>query len=302
LSIKKRNIIIIGAGKIAHSIVPVLQKSGFNVASVISRKLDSAKTLADKFSIKYFSDNLQDFHAQNGIVFLCVPDTEIKITAKRLSKLNINFSKFIFVHLSGALDISCLDSLKKKNGHIASLHIMQTFPSKKSVPVKGCYAAVETNSSAVEKILFELAKSILLRPFALKSSAKAFYHIAGVFASNFLVGNFFNAETAFKKTGNNDIDFIELIYPIVFSTLTNIKNSGTANALSGPIERGDIDTIKKHLAVLRENASKTKNNSLLLNYIAQSLNLILVADKKYATKNKEAKKIKELLQKELNKL
>lgn len=282
--------------------MPALQKSGFSITSVISRKFDSAKTLADKFGIKYLSDNLQDFHAQTGIVFLCVPDTEIKITAKRLSKLNINFSKFIFVHLSGALDVSCLDSLKKKNGLTASLHIMQTFPSKRPVPVKGCYAAVETINKTVEKTLFDLAKDMLLKPFALKSSAKALYHIAGVFASNFLVGNLFDAETAFKKTGNNDTDFIELIYPIVFSTLANIKKAGTANALSGPVERGDIDTIKKHLAVLRKDASKTKNNSLLLNYIAQSLNLILVADKKHVTKNKEAKKIKELLQKELNKL
>ena len=292
---RNKNVIIIGAGKIAYSLVPALQKSGYNVPIIISKNIESAKRLAGKFKISHYADKFEKMDSKSGIVLLCVPDNQIKIVAKELSKLKLYFRNFIFVHLSGALDISCLDPLKKRKGQTASLHIMQTFPSKRTVSIKSCYAAVETGSNAVEKTLFDLAKYISLKPFRLKSNAKTFYHLAGVFASNFLVGNLFSAETAFNKTGNKNIDFFEMISPIIFSTLSNIKKSGTVNALSGPVERGDIQTIKKHLAVLKKNAAKTKNNSLLLSYIAQSLNLLEVAEKKDGCKNENYKRIKELL-------
>jgi len=290
LNIKNRDVIIIGAGKIAHSLVPALQKSGYNVAEVISRKLVSAKKLAVKYGVKHFSDNPKDIRLKSGIVFLCVPDAEIRNAAKQLLGLKLNFGRFIFIHMSGALDISCLNQLKKKNGLTASFHIMQTFPSKKPVAITGCYAAIETDKKPIEKVLFDIAGNLALKPFALKSSAKTFYHIAGVFASNFLVGNMYNAESAFKKTGNKNINFYELISPILFSTLSNINKTGAANALSGPVERGDIETIKKHLEVLKKDAIKRNDNSLLLNYIAQSLNLLEVAKKKHGKAQESLKK------------
>lgn len=298
---KNKNVIIIGAGKIAYSIVPALLESGYNIPIIISRKIESARGLAGKFGIRNYSNGYKDIYTGGGIIFLCVPDNEIKAAAKELSKLRLRFRNFIFVHLSGALDISCLNSLEKKNGRTASLHIMQTFPSKRPVHIKSCYAAIETDSNDTEKILFDLAQKISLKPFKLKSNAKTFYHLAGVFASNFLTGNLFSAETAFNKTGNKNIDFFELISPIVFSTLSNIKKAGTANALSGPVERGDIQTIKKHLAVLKKDASKTKNNFLLLSYIEQSLNLLEVAEMKHEDFRDNYKEIKTLLQKYLHK-
>jgi predicted short-subunit dehydrogenase-like oxidoreductase (DUF2520 family) len=299
LNEKNKDVIIIGAGKIAYSIVPALQKSGYNIAVIISRKIESAKRLAGKFGTRHYSDKLGDIDIGGGIVFLCVPDNQIKATTKELSKLKLRLSRFIFVHLSGALDISCLDSLQKGKGQTASLHIMQTFPSKRRVPLIGCYAAVETDNKTAEKTLFDLAKDISLKPFKLKSNTKTFYHLAGVFASNFLAGNLFAAETAFNKIGNINTNFFEMISPIVFSTLANIKKTGAVNALSGPIERGDIQTIKKHLAVLKKDASKTNNNSLLFSYIAQSLKLLEVAEKKHGSHFTEKEKIKIVLKKEM---
>ena len=172
---------------------------------------------------------------------------------------------------------------------------MQTFPSKRCIKIKGCYSAIETDNSKTEKILFSVANDTGLKPFKVGSDAKAFYHLAGVFASNFLAGNLFAAETAFNKTGNNNIDFIEMISPILSSTLLNIKKAGAINALSGPVERGDIQTIRKHLSALKKDAKQTNNNFLLFSYIAQSLNLIEVAERKHGQQTGMYDKIRELL-------
>jgi predicted short-subunit dehydrogenase-like oxidoreductase (DUF2520 family) len=299
LNKKYKNVIIIGAGKIAYSIIPALQISGFVIRSIISRKIDSAKSLAVKTGTRHYTNKLNEINIDNGIVFLCVPDNQIKTVAEELSRLKLVFGNFIFVHLSGAQDISCLNSLKKKKGLTASLHIMQTFPSKRRISIKGCYSAVETGSKEAEKILFNLAMAVALKPFRLKSNAKVFYHLAGVFASNFLAGNLYSAGAVFNKTGNNNIDFFELISPIISSTLSNIKKSGSVNALSGPVERGDIQTIKTHLSVLKKDSLKTNNKSLLLSYIAQSLNLLEVAEKKHGGSDEIYKLIRELLIKTL---
>jgi predicted short-subunit dehydrogenase-like oxidoreductase (DUF2520 family) len=295
LNKKYNNVIIIGAGKIAYSIVPALHKAGYIIQSVISRNIYSAKKLAVKSGTRHYTDKLEEINIDKGIILLSVPDNRIETAAEELSRLKLKFNNLIFVHLSGALDISCLDSLKKRKGLTASLHIMQTFPSKKSVSIRGCYAAIETSSKTIEKILFELAKDILLKPFKLRSNAKPFYHLAGVFASNFLAGNLYSAQKAFNKTGNKNVDFYEMISPILYSTLSHIKKSGTVSALSGPVERRDIQTIKKHLSVLKKDALKTNNNSLLLNYIAQSLNLIEVAGKKHGNSEDNYNKIRKLL-------
>ncbi|MCX6151853.1 MAG: DUF2520 domain-containing protein, partial [Ignavibacteriales bacterium] len=89
----------------------------------------------------------------------------------------------------------------------------------------------------------------------------------------------------------------ELMKPIIETTVRNAGKNGVAKSLSGPIDRGDIETIKQHINALK----KFKGNKLLLpNYIYQSLMLLNVAEEKYGKLNPEQVKIKSLLIKQLN--
>ena len=289
--IGKNNIAIIGAGKISYSLTNALIKNGFIVSIIISKKIKSAKILAEKFQINNFSNKLEDIPFNKGILFLAVPDNQIKIVSENLSKLKFDFPNSIFIHLSGALNISELNSLKKKKAQIASLHIMQTFPAKRIMDIINCYAAVETEDVRTKMLLFNLAKKLSLRPFEIKSSEKTFYHLAGTFASNFLVGNIFNSEILLNSYNKKKINFCKIINPIVQSTLKNINRIGVSSALSGPIERGDIQTIRKHLSEL-----KKKNKILYSSYIIQSLNLLEIVKVKLGELSEDHHKIKRLLE------
>jgi|SRR5690554_29231 len=290
---EKSEIAIIGAGKIAYSLTSALTNAGYKIACIISRNKKSAKSLADKFNIPGYSANLNSISKKIKIFFLTVPDREIKNTADILSRLEINFKNSLFIHVSGALDINELSSLKKKKANVGSFHIMQTFPSKKIVEITGSSAAIETNNKIAEEYLLNLAENLKLNPFKLNSDKKIFYHLAGVYASNFLVGNSFIAEELFSLTKPGK-DFYSVYSNTIKSTLENIRNSGSLNALSGPVERGDYETINKHIGALR------KNRKLLLNYIVQSLNLIKVI-KRRKHLNSGQKKINKLLKDELKK-
>jgi predicted short-subunit dehydrogenase-like oxidoreductase (DUF2520 family) len=298
----KTTIAIIGAGKIAFSLTSALLKAGYTINTVISKNINSAKTLAEKFGIKKYSDDISLIPKLTNVFFLTVPDGQIKKAAQRLSMQNLNLKKSFFIHFSGAEDISVLKSLKEKGGNTASIHLMQTFPSKKIVELKGVHAAIETNDESAYKFLLKLSNDLQLVPFRIESRNKTYYHLAGVFASNFLAGNLFNAEELLLLNNIDDQKHFDILSSTIQATLRNIKKVGASRALSGPVERGDIKTIRKHISSLKKMSKQTNGNkfsTLLKNYIVQSLNLIKLVEEKHGELKKSHYDIRELLVREL---
>ena len=276
---------------------------GYIVDAIISRKNNSAKALAEKFGIKKYFDDINFISKSVNVFFLTVPDSEIKKTAVQLSKLKLNFSSAFFIHFSGAEDISVLVPLKLKGGKTGSLHLMQTFPSKKIVSIKNVHSAIETNDDSVYKFLLHLCNQLQLIPFKIDSNDKAYYHLAGVFASNFLAGNLFNAQKLLSLNNIDEEKYFNILSSTIHSTLQNIKTVGPAKALSGPVDRGDIKTIKKHISSLKKKYKNSKGDyfsSLFKNYIIQSLNLINLVEEKHGELNQSHQDIRKLLIQELN--
>jgi len=299
----KIKIAIIGAGRIAYSLTTALLKAGYIVDVIISKKNKSAKALAEKFGIKKYSTDINLISKSVNVLFLTVPDSEIKKTSLQLSKLKLNYSKIFFVHFSGAENIRVLAPLKSEGGQTGSLHLMQTFPSKKIVNIKNVNSAIETNDDSVYKFLLQLCSDLQLIPFRIDSKDKAYYHLAGVYASNFLAGNLFNAQKFLSLNNIDEQKYFNILSSTIHSTLQNIKALGPAKALSGPVDRGDIKTIRKHISSLRKNSKNSKGNyfsSMLKNYIIQSLNLINLVENKHGELNKSHQEIRKLLVRELN--
>ena len=298
-----KKVVIIGAGRVSYSLASALTKSGYNIISIHSRNINSARELAKKFRVNRFSNDLNNISKSARIFFLCVPDGQISVVASKLSKQNLNFKQSLFVHLSGAQNISVLDTLKRRHAKIASLHPMQTFPSKKIVNLNGLHTALETKDEVVFKLLLQISKDLHLIPFRVDSKNKSYYHLAGVYTSNFLAGNLYFAN---KLLSLNKIDgekHFDILRSTISSTIKNIEKTGPANALSGPVERGDLQTIKNHISSLKKLRKKPLSNylsTLLKNYLLQSLGLIeLVKDKQGELDNSQIK-IKEMLVQELN--
>jgi len=300
-----QKIALIGAGKVAHSLVPALVKSNYNVEAIHSRSFLSAKKLAQKYSVKYSIDSLTEMPASVRIFLLSVPDNEIKKTAGKLSCLKINFTKSYFVHFSGVEDISVLRSLEKKGAATGSLHLMQTFPSKRITELKGVHAALETNDERAHKLLMKLSKNLQLKPFSIKSEDKVYYHLAGVIGSNFLAGNLYNSEEFLSLCGIHQKDSFEILKSTIFTTIDNTRKFGAAQALSGPVDRGDFKTIKKHILALKElkriNNIKEDAAYLLQSYLVQSLQLLNLVEIKIGTLTENHLKIKKILIEEISK-
>jgi predicted short-subunit dehydrogenase-like oxidoreductase (DUF2520 family) len=297
----KNKIAVIGAGKLAHSLTPALLNAGYPVQSVISRKLSSAKSLAKKFSIPDFSNSIRKIPADVKIYFITVPDGEIKKVAEKLASLNRNFKDCVCIHFSGVENINALRSLVRKGCAVGSLHIIRPFPSKNIVDLKNFPASIETKAKHVNNFLIQLCRKLKLKPQSITSDEKIFHHLAAVHSSNFLVGNLF---TAFSLIDSKSSLPNAILKQTTQSALDNVFKLSPAKALSGPIDRGDIYTIKKHIDALdkkiKQARKKDKIKLLLKNYIIQSLGLLEVAKAKYGKLSENHLKIKNLLKSKLD--
>ncbi len=288
---KSLKITIIGAGKIANSIVPALLKNGFPVIQIISKSITSAKTLAKKNKIALYSNSLNELAEASNIIILAIPDGEINKTSLQLANTGISFKRKLVIHLSGSLTIAELFPLQKAGAYCASMHIMQTFPSKTITSIQNVFCAIESNNEKIKSFLTTLVLKLGMNPLTITSENKVFYHLAGVFASNFLNANFFAASSVFGKINADNDAYKKVLSTTSTTTLNNILSRGYAEALSGPVERGDLFTIKKHLKALKKN----KKDHLIKDfYIAGTLLLLEIAKEKGGIEKSKYEEIKEI--------
>ncbi len=291
---RNSKIAVIGAGKVAHTLVPLLVKKSYSVKGIISRTSNSALTLAKKYKLDFSSDNVKAIPPDIKVFFIMVPDNQIAVIARQLSTFRNDFKECLIIHTSGSEGSSALKVLENKGGMTASFHIMQTFPSIKPTDIRNSFAAIETRYEQAERYLFSLARTFDMKSFALSEEVKAYYHIAGVFAANFINANFFSSNKLLEEAGLETEDHYPLFDPIIRTTLSNIQKDGSAASLSGPVQRGDSNTIKRHIEALKK--MKAGLGKLLMqSYVAQSMVLLETIRGKEGKLNEGQLEIKKIL-------
>ncbi len=251
MQINFNNSVVIGAGRVALSLVHSLSAHSIKPKWVFSRSLESARRLAEGYCIEQYSDTVTELTHAPDFIFICVPDDAIEKEAHKLASIALDFKNSIVLHFSGALNSDALSYLKVRGAKTASFHIMRNFSTYEAVPLTGYTVAIESGEPIALENLKELALLVGLKPIILTKEQKTLYHAMAVYVSNFLVASVFNAQTIFNKL-SLDAKFEEIVKPIVESSVAAIFEKGVNAALSGPVERGDKLTIAKHIQALAE--------------------------------------------------
>ncbi|MGA8490274.1 MAG: DUF2520 domain-containing protein [Terriglobales bacterium] len=134
---------------------------------------------------------------------------------------------------------------------MASVHPLMTFVSGSTPSLKSVPFAVEGDARAVRaarRIVGDLGG----QAFSLSKRHKAAYHAWGAFTSPLLVATLVTGEQLARAAGLSAANARKKMLPIVRQTIANYEALGPAGAFSGPIVRGDAETVRKHLRVLRE--------------------------------------------------
>ena len=189
--------------------------------------------------------------AQAGVVILAVRDDAIRPLAESLSRAGSLRAEQVVLHLSGAQGQEALGALVGSRAALGSLHPLQTIsdPARAGQRLRGAWAAVEGMPRAVEAAE-QLAHSLGMHPFHIPSKAKAMYHAGAVFASNYFVVVEAVAQRLLRHAGLSDADAWRALRPLVEGTLENLTRQEPMAALTGPVARGDLATIRRHLDAL----------------------------------------------------
>jgi predicted short-subunit dehydrogenase-like oxidoreductase (DUF2520 family) len=169
------------------------------------------------------------------LVLLCVPDTAIAEVAR-----DIEPGPWV-AHVSGATSLSALDPHERR----FSVHPLQTFTRRRGAEqLDGAFAAVTGKSEAARERGFWLARTLGLEPFLLGDEARPLYHAGAAIASNYLVTLHRVASELLRAAGAPP----EALVPLMRRTIDN------GFELTGPIERGDWQTVEAHRRAIREAA------------------------------------------------
>ncbi len=273
---KAFNIAVIGAGRVGTLFAKFLSELlGHKIVAVISRRDESIKKFTEKFKVDVASKSIYDLPSNVEVIFITTPDSIIKNIADKISKLeNLSFKNLIVYHSSGVLTSDVLSELNHLGAEVGSLH-----------PV---YSVSHFDYSAdeIKKIKFTLEGSRRIYDITkwifygfdgniihIEKSQKVLYHIACVFGSNYLISLLNSIDEIFKVAGLNfDHRFL---LPLIEVSLRNANELGAVNALTGPIERGDLETVRIHLEEL-----KSKFPEILSLYSSLAIETVRVAFKK----------------------
>jgi predicted short-subunit dehydrogenase-like oxidoreductase (DUF2520 family) len=243
---------IVGAGSLGTALALTLPSAGYavKVIAVRAKALSSAasKGLARKAKAQLIELGTQPL--DSDIVWIAVPDDYITHVARQLASTQ-DWKGRIVLHSSGALTSEELASLHAKGARVASVHPMMTFV-RRSVPnMAGVAFAIEGDTGALRA-----AKAIVKRlggyAFPIRKQNKVLYHAFGSLASPLVIALVASLEQVAKAAGIRAGDIKGVMLPLLEQTLRNYLKHDAASAFSGPLARGDVATVKKHLEELKK--------------------------------------------------
>lgn len=242
--------VIVGCGRLGTAFAGYLANAGYRPAGFASRSLSSAKRAAAAAGSNVpVSVSPWEVTEKAGIVMITTPDGAIRETAVKIADYQGVEKDTIVLHCSGAHASTELEPLKKCGAKIGSLHPLQSFSSEDigKNPFAGIMAAVEGEPEAV-KTAWRIAENLGAAPFEIQTDKKILYHASAVVASNYMVTLMNLALQLIIASGVPASRAFTVLKPLVRGTLSNIEKSGIPQALTGPIARGDVETVRDHIS------------------------------------------------------
>ncbi|XVJ71072.1 MAG: DUF2520 domain-containing protein [Rhizobacter sp.] len=240
------DIAFIGAGRVATTLSQALANAGWSVKAVASRAMESAESLASL---------LPDCQAvsvveacQHPLVFLTVTDDAISSVC---SELTWHTGQSV-VHCSGATETLALESAAAQGAQVGGFHPLQIFSDPQSAlrNLPGSSVAIEAADPTLATTLRDMANALGMHPFDLPAGSRSLYHAGAGYAASLLLPLLHEAVQLWRELGVDEAQALQALLPLAKGTLASVERRGLAGALSGPLSRGDLGVLQKHLDAL----------------------------------------------------
>ena len=238
---------IIGAGVVGTTLAILLKNAGYKFIGVNTRSDKSFERFCSYLPAKRLQ--LDELAEKADILFITTHDNAISEVALSLSLGMRIKSGQIWTHCSGSLRSDIMSQDRRLPVGYLSLHPLQAFANIDNalVLMPGTHFGIEGDSTETEQMGMEIVKVLGGIPHRIDPSQKTLYHAGAVVASNYLVSLVFLAVKLFRLAGINKEDALQSLLPLMAGSYHNIQKVGLPQALTGPIARGDVEVVRKHL-------------------------------------------------------
>lgn len=242
------NIGFIGAGRVGCSLGKYFVEGGYTVAGYADCDTDAAVDAAAFTHTKYYA-GVEELVHDSDMVFVTVSDDVIGDLWNQIK--NMPIAKKIICHTSGSVASTIFSGISLTGAFGYSVHPLYAVHSKKT-SYRELSHAVFTIEGDKEKlpVIRELFESLGNQVEVIDADVKPKYHAAAVFASNYVTALAGISTKLLKECGFSDKTAEQAYLPLMRGNIENIAQSGVYDALTGPIERNDVTTIKRHKACL----------------------------------------------------
>lgn len=241
---------MIGAGKVGTSMAKYIADHGGTVVGFFSRTESSGQESAQFTGTKYFTA-LEALVEESDTLFIATTDEAIRKVWDCIAAGNIQGK--VICHFSGSLSSDVFSDWEETGAWVCSIHPIYAFSNKFTAykNLTGAKFAVEGSGKALAKLqpLFALLPNEIVR---ISTENKVKYHAATSIASNHVVGLIYLAVELLKDSGIAEPAAYRLLQPLVEKNVEAVFCQNCVQALTGPIERNDLATVKRHLDKLKK--------------------------------------------------
>ena len=258
---------IIGTGRLGTVLAIALAEEGYSIAALVARRRETARRAAAALDVStrvMAVKELADLPAPE-LLIIATPDDQISRLAQTLAKLDWNTDRATTVlHTSGALSASVLTPLREKNWSTGSLHPLVSVSEPKAGArlLRGAFWSVEGDKRAV-RLGRTIVRDLDGKSFSISSENKPLYHAAAVMASGNVTALFDVAIGMLAECGLTRRQAQTALLPLLASAVRNLEELDPARALTGTFARGDVETVKRHLASLKNHPAALEAYRLL---------------------------------------
>lgn len=286
------DIAIIGPGKVGTALGVLSAEAGIRVTAVGARRLDQARAAARRIGGDVRPCSPIEAAAAAPMVLLTVSDVGIQMLCDELAAAGAWAPRTAVAHCSGALGSDVLGSARESCGCVvASMHPLQTFATVESAveAFAGTFVFCEGDPPALA-LVNQLVDAIGGRYVEMPSSGKALYHAAAATACNAFAALLDAALAMFEGAGIDRATALEAVGPLVRTTAENITTMGPARGLTGPVARGESQTLSRHVRALAEADEDVREL-----YLAAARQTITLARRKGTIDNETAARMRQVL-------
>ncbi|MFC1850408.1 Rossmann-like and DUF2520 domain-containing protein [candidate division CSSED10-310 bacterium] len=245
---QNHKISFIGVGRIGSLLASLLVTNGYKLCGFFDLEVAKCSRLQSKLGKGTIFADHRSLIRHSDVIFITTVDDQIEAVVNTVMRTAENLEGKFFLHTSGVLPSASMQPLRDQGAAIASFHPCVSV-SAGSTNLKDVYFVMEGDHEAL-KLGAELAGVFQGEPLSIPASSKTSYHFGAVLVSNFMVTICHEVMVLYKQAGINQDVAAKLLVPLLKSTVQNIEQRGVEASLTGPVARGDRQTINRHLMVL----------------------------------------------------